>query len=488
MITSAASNPVSPQVEVLNKAAGLELQILVPTDDEYHARQESYWSGSAKIKPAAIVLPRSAEEVSAAVKALVAAGQKFAVRSGGHTNWAGANNIEGGVTIDLSLMSSTTFDPATETASIGPGARWREVYAELQPHGRVVAGGREGNVGVAGLLLGGGNTFFSAKRGFACDNVVEYEVVLGSGAIITVTGERDGHEDLFRALKGASNNFGIVTKFKMGAIPCARVWGGMTFFPKQVIPSAVEALTDFTANVVNDDSSNLVCIFTYMPEFKDIVVATLYNNVDGIENPPAYDKWLAIPQIMNTVKITSISEMAFEYNIPKDYYVVWFTASFRNDTRIVTKAVELHDQLVEDLRTIAPDGDFVTQCLFQPLPKIISEQSVAAGGNVMGVERQQDDGLLWLAVAMMKTAEQEALAYPKVKAWVDTVEDFAATTVERGVQPWRHLNYADRSQDALACYGRENVEKIREVAAKYDPDEVFQKLCPGGFKISKVAI
>ncbi|KAK3367557.1 hypothetical protein B0H63DRAFT_489410 [Podospora didyma] len=474
--------PPCPQAACLVEA-GLQSQILVPTDADYASRQECYWSNSAKLQPACIVRPRSSFEVASAVKALVAANQPFAVRSGGHTNWAGSNNIDGGVTIDLGLLAITEFDAATETAIIGPGARWREVYAELHKRGRVVAGGREGNVGVAGLLLGGGNTFFTARRGFACDNVVAYEVVLADGSIVTATANT--HADLFRALKGGSNNFGIVTSFRMAAIPCNKVWGGMTFFPKQIIPAAIDAIVAFTDNLRHDPDSNLVCIFTHMPDFKDVVVATLYAQVAGVEKAPAYDKWLALPEIMNTIKMTSVSEMAFEYNIPTNYHNTWFTLSFRNDARILAKASELHDVLVAELQAFIPDGDFITQCLFQPLPTLFAENSVAAGGNVMGVEQHAHDGILFLAVVMAKTQKQEAFAYPKVKAWVQAVKEFAQG-IDGGLLSWTYLNYADKSQDALASYGADNVRKLKEAAAKYDSDQVFQKLCPGGFKISDV--
>lgn len=318
-MTSVSPKLSCPQADSL-VSAGLQSQVLVPSDPDYVAREASYWSNSAKIGPACIFQPRSAREVATAVKALVSAGQKFAVRSGGHTNWAGSNNIEGGVTIDLGLLNQTTYDAASETASIGPGSRWRQVYAELHKSGRVVAGGREGNVGVAGLLLGGGNTYFTARRGFACDNVVSYEVVLGDGRIVTA--DASNNEDLFRALKGGSNNFGIVTNLKMAAIPCDKVWGGMSFIPKQAVPSAIDAIVSFTDNVEKDVNSNLVCIITYMPDFKDIVIAALYAQVAGVEKAPAYEKWLALPEIMNTIKTTSVAEMAAEYNIPAGYQYV----------------------------------------------------------------------------------------------------------------------------------------------------------------------
>ena len=142
-LTMASLTPQTaiPQAQGL-VSAGLQSRILSPTDAEFTARQESYWSNSAKITPACIVQPQSAEEVAIADKALVAAGQKFAVRSGGHTNWAGSNNIKDGVTIDLVRLNKTVYNADTETASIGPGCRWREVYAELDKHGRAAAGGR----------------------------------------------------------------------------------------------------------------------------------------------------------------------------------------------------------------------------------------------------------------------------------------------------------------------------------------------------------
>jgi hypothetical protein len=159
----------------------------------------------------------------------------------------------------------------------------------------------------------------------------------------------------------------------------------------------------------------------------------------------------------------------------------------KNDPRILAHASALHDQLVADLIAFIPAQDFVTQCLFQPLPTVFGQNSAAAGGNVMGVERQPHNGILFLATAMVKTPEQEAFAYPKVKAWVDSVREFAAG-IEGGLLEWCYLNYADKSQDPLASYGEENLKLLREVAGRYDPGEVFQKLCPGGFKISEVRV
>lgn len=119
----------------------------------------SYFSIAAQLTPECIVQPSTAEDVSTAVSALVSNDLKescnFAVRSGGHTPWAGSANIEKGVTIDLSLLDSVIYNEDDSTASIGPGTRWVSVYEGLSEKGVTVPGGRAGTVGVAGLTLGG---------------------------------------------------------------------------------------------------------------------------------------------------------------------------------------------------------------------------------------------------------------------------------------------------------------------------------------------
>jgi hypothetical protein len=164
----------------------------------------------------------------------------------------------------------------------------------------------------------------------------------------------------------------------------------------------------------------------------------------------------------------------------------FFTATFANDSRIVVKATELHERLVNDLKGHIPDGEFTTQCLLQPLPRLYGKISARNGGNVMGVQNQRVDGLLFVAIVLLKTPAQQAFAYPRIKAWVEELKAYAST-IENGNLDWIYLNYADGSQDPLRSYGARNVRKMRVAAAKYDPDAVFQELCVGGFKISHVA-
>ena len=56
--------------------------------------------------------------------------------------WAGAANIEDGVTIDLSAINQVTVSSDRLTVSVGPGARWEDVYIILDSMNLAVAGGR----------------------------------------------------------------------------------------------------------------------------------------------------------------------------------------------------------------------------------------------------------------------------------------------------------------------------------------------------------
>lgn len=69
------------------------------------------------------------------------------------------------------------------------------------------------------------------------------------------------------------------------------------------------------------------------------------------------------------------------------------------------------------------------------------------------------------------------------ESWVGQMEEGMASIGAR--ERFTYLNYAASFQDPLASYGDANVQFLKRVAAKYDPEGVFQMLVPGGFKISK---
>ena len=53
---------------------------------------------------------------------------------------------------------------------------------------------------------------------------------------------------------------------------------------------------------------------------------------------------------------------------------------------------------------------------------------------------------------------------------------------EKGVLlDFKCMSFATASQKVLGSYGPDNIKRMQETAAKYDPEGVFQKLQHGGF-------
>ena len=77
------------------------------------------------------------------------------MKGGGHAANPGFSSTTG-VHISMYRFANVVYNPGPQTADIGAGLIWDDVYAALEPHGVNVVGGRVSGVGVAGLLLGGG--------------------------------------------------------------------------------------------------------------------------------------------------------------------------------------------------------------------------------------------------------------------------------------------------------------------------------------------
>ncbi|MCJ1361065.1 hypothetical protein MMC16_000162 [Acarospora aff. strigata] len=88
----------------------------------------------------------------------------------------------------------------TPAATIQAGMRMSEINAESAKLGVVVVGGADAGVGIGGFITGGGHSPISSKYGLGADQVLEFQVVTATGAILTVN--ECQHSDLFWALRG----------------------------------------------------------------------------------------------------------------------------------------------------------------------------------------------------------------------------------------------------------------------------------------------
>jgi FAD/FMN-containing dehydrogenase len=113
---------------------------------DYVEATHRYWSqADVDQVPACVVFPKSGSEVSGVVSVLLAHKDVgFAMKSGGHNPNVGFSSVDGGVLISFQNLADTVYSSSTQTAAIGPGARWGDVITALDSDKRAVVGGRIG--------------------------------------------------------------------------------------------------------------------------------------------------------------------------------------------------------------------------------------------------------------------------------------------------------------------------------------------------------
>lgn len=291
-------------------------KVSFPGNQNYTASLGSYFSSQqAEEHPRCIVSPETTQEVSEVVRALTTltnttTGCQFAVRSGGHAYVAGASNIDGEVTLDLRGLSDIKVSQDWTTVLVGVGATWGAVYSRLDSLKLSVVGGRVADVGVGGLTIGGGISYFGPRYGFTCDTVTRFEVVLANGSIVHA--DKDENPDLLWALRGGSNNFGIVTRIELVAFTQGNLWGGLIYNEISTAEEQIAAISEFSNPAKYDEYSSLETSFAYSGAEAVSVIVNTMEYTRAITNPPAFHNLSSIPSLASTMRITNMTDLSAE--------------------------------------------------------------------------------------------------------------------------------------------------------------------------------
>lgn len=191
--------------------------------DPAYAECRSIYNAMIDREPAVIASCANVADVMSAVRFARDHDLLTSIRGGGH-NGAGLALCDGGLTIDLSRMRGIRVDSAGDTVRAEPGCVWGDVDHATHAFGRAVPSGIIGTTGVAGLTLGGGHGYLTRRYGLTIDSLLEADVVLADGSLVTAS--PDSHDDLFWALRGGGGNFGVVTSFLFRTQPVSAIHGG----------------------------------------------------------------------------------------------------------------------------------------------------------------------------------------------------------------------------------------------------------------------
>ena len=205
---------VDPDWDALQK--GIAGDVVLPESPDYDAVRKPFVSQFHGVRPRAVVLCESSNDVAETLRLAVRSDLRTATRSGGHC-FAGRSSSEG-IVIDVTPLDSVSVSDGV--ATIGAGARLGDVYASLNQRGLTLPAGSCPSVGIAGLTLGGGLGILGRKYGLTSDQLVGAQIVLADGRVVDCDASRD--RELFWALRGGgAGNFGVVTSLVFRTRPAS---------------------------------------------------------------------------------------------------------------------------------------------------------------------------------------------------------------------------------------------------------------------------
>ncbi|KAG6337360.1 hypothetical protein ID866_1733 [Astraeus odoratus] len=472
-VAVAAAGPTDPNVieATCNEIAATvsresQVYYLGPLYDKdiYH------WSSSSTQQARCTFEPATSQDIGIALDIIGKNGCPFAIKGGGHATNPGFSSTVG-VQIAMYKFSEITYYSTTQTVTIGAGLIWDDVYAALEPYDVNVAGARVTGVGVAGFTLGGGYSWVTNQHGLTIDTVQGYELVLPNGTIVDVT--QSSNEDLFFALKGGYNNFGIVTRFTLKAFPQGEVWGGTIFYARTVIDQVTAATANFSANCM-DPKAQLVTAYVYVAGIPSIIVILFY---DG-PTPPGgvFDTFLAIPFSLRDIGTRSF--LSLVQSCPFND-----TAGLRsvfNTIPILGYPVDVLETIISEVAhwngvLLPSSGTFISYTAEPFLPTIFSHNTTP---SAYPGSRERSVSPLNIWFGWTDSGADELMQ--------NGIRTSAATLFKKAIELGQNIegaplynNYAIFDTPLESIYG-DNVETLRRIKERVDPNNVMG--LSGGFK------
>ncbi|AGZ40864.1 FAD-binding oxidoreductase [Actinoplanes friuliensis] len=203
------------------------------------------WNGAVADRPAIVVRCAEVGDVRAGISVARRLGLPLSVRGRGH-DWAGRSLRAGGLTLDLSGLSSVRVDAEKGRAIVGGGAGIGDVLRATGDAGLVAVTGTTDSVGFVGLAIGGGYGPLSGRFGLAADNLVAATVVLADGSVV------NADPDLLWALRGGGGNFGVVVEAQFDVHRVPSVVGGAVIYPFDQATQVLKGLRELHAEMPDE--------------------------------------------------------------------------------------------------------------------------------------------------------------------------------------------------------------------------------------------
>ena len=237
------------------------------SDLDQHSRDESFHQAH---RPAAVVWPASAEEISAILR--YANQRRIPV-----TPWGAGTSLEGnpipvygGIVLDTMRMNQIlSLRPEDFQVDVQTGIRYQDMNARLARQGLFFAPDPGANASVGGMIANNAAGSRALRYGTTKDNVLRLQVVLASGEIIrtgTLASKTSSGYDLIHLFTGSEGTLGMITEATLRLDPSPDKFSAViAAFPgvegatravtsimgSGLLPAALEFLGPATVRILN---------------------------------------------------------------------------------------------------------------------------------------------------------------------------------------------------------------------------------------------
>jgi FAD/FMN-containing dehydrogenase len=428
-------------------------QLLRSSDAGYDDARQVH-NGLIDKRPAIIARCYGTADVADAVKLARSNNLEIAVRGGGH-NVGGRGTIDNGLMIDLAPMKGIYVDVAKRTARAQGGVLWKEFNRETQLHGLATTGGVVGTTGIAGLTLGGGLGWLMPKYGLALDNLRSAEMVMADGTVCRAAA--DENPDLFWAIRGGGGNFGIACSLEYALHPVGpMIAGGLVAHPFANARSVLRFFRDTCATL--PDEVMLVAGLLTAPDGSGNKLAAIVGaHAGSLAQGEAALKPIKSfgPPVMDAIGPISYCQQngLLDASLPKGALNYW-KAHF---------VVDLSDDCINTLiEQFGPCPSPMSQIVIEHFHGAASRVPVQDTACAMRVT-----GFNVVIISQWKDQQDNTRCIAWCRDVYAALEPYLAKT--------RYVNYMgdDEAGDPAAVAYGANYARLRELKAKYDPENVF---------------
>jgi FAD/FMN-containing dehydrogenase len=277
-------------------------------------------------RPAAIALPRDAEDVAAAIRYARSRGLQVAAQATGH-NAGPLGALDGTLLLNTSRLTGLSIDAADRRVRVDAGLKWGHVVPPLSELGLAALHGSSPDVGIVGYTVGGGLSWLGRQHGLQCNAVQAFEVVTADGELVYT--DPGNEPELFWALRGGGGSFGVVTAVEFTVQPVAELYAGALFFPAArasevlhtwhgLLPSLPDQFMTWTA-LVQLPPEDTIPAPLRGGAFAVVMGAFLGEAADGRDL--LHDLWGLGPEVdtFATVPPVGLGELAMDPPLPLPY-------------------------------------------------------------------------------------------------------------------------------------------------------------------------